>query len=100
LKIFGKAGLSKSFRILMKLYPQEHEVRAIDREYSLAWSAGVPSVTLASGQVYNCSFDTSETKKPIQDARSGNCDALGAVVVAHRLTAPDGRGSLSAGFRV
>jgi hypothetical protein len=93
-EVFGKAGLSKSFRILMKLYPQEHEVRAVDREYSVAWSAGVPSVTLTAsafrgqsqkiefgkaygftetlspGQIYNYRFDTSEIKKPVQEAVS------------------------------
>jgi hypothetical protein len=91
-EIFAKAGLTKTFSIFMKLHPEEHEVRAVDREYSISWSAGLPTLTLAvsafrgqtqsiefgkgyaftetfaPGQVYNYRFDTSEIKKPIQDA--------------------------------
>jgi hypothetical protein len=91
-EIFAKAGLTKTFKIYMKLHPEEHEVRAVDREYAVSWSAGLPSVTLAvsafrgqsqsiefgkayaftetlaPGQVYNYHFDTREIKKPIQEA--------------------------------
>lgn len=91
-EIFAKAGLSKTFRILMKLHPENHEVRAVDHEYSVSWEAGVPGLklamsasrgqvqsfefgrgyafteTLAPGQVYNYRFDTGEIKKPIQEA--------------------------------
>jgi hypothetical protein len=91
-EIFAKAGLTKSFKIYMKLHPEKHEVRASDREYTVSWSAGLPTVavavsafrgqsqkiefgkayafteTLAPGQVYNYHFDTSEIKKPIQEA--------------------------------
>jgi hypothetical protein len=91
-EIFAKAGLTKTFNIFMKLHPEEHEVRAVDREYTVSWSAGLPTVklavsafrgqtqsiefgkayafteTLAPGQVYNYHFDTREIKKPIQEA--------------------------------
>jgi hypothetical protein len=91
-EIFSKAGLSKVFRIYLKLDPEKHEVRASDREYTLQWSAGVPKLsvavsafkgqvqevefgkayafteTLAPGQVYNYRFNTKELKQPIQDA--------------------------------
>jgi hypothetical protein len=91
-EIFAKAGLSKVFKIYLKLDAKTHEVRTMDREYSLAWSAGVPQLsvavsafkgqmqsvefgtayafteTLAPGQVYNYRFDTREIKKPIQEA--------------------------------
>ena len=91
-EIFAKAGLTKTFNIFMKLHPEDHEVRAVDREYTVSWSAGLPTVklavsafrgqiqskefgkayafteTLAPGQVYNYRFDTSEIKKPIQEA--------------------------------
>lgn len=91
-EIFAKAGLSKVFKIYMKLDPKAHEVRAMDREYSIEWSAGVPKLsvsvtafkgqshsvefgaayafteTLAPGRVYKYRFDTRELKKPIQDA--------------------------------
>jgi hypothetical protein len=76
----------------MRLHPENHEVQAVDREYTVSWSAGLPTVklavsafrgqiqskefgkayafteTLAPGQVYNYRFDTSEIKKPMQEA--------------------------------
>ena len=94
-EVFSKAGLSKTFRIYLKLDPAKHEVRAVDREYTLEWSAGVPKLsvavssfrgqkqeiefgtayafteTLAPGQVYNYRFSTKEIKQPIQDAVTG-----------------------------
>jgi hypothetical protein len=94
-EIFAKAGLTKVFKIYLKLDPEAHEVRAMDREYSVSWKAGVPTLsiaasafkgqkqsiefgkgyafteTLAPGQVYNYRFDTREIKKPIQDAVTG-----------------------------
>ena len=90
--IFEKAGFKKTFRILMKLDPEKHEVRAQDREMEVSWSAGVPRLSiavsgfkgqtqevsfgtqyafteeLAPGQVYKYRFDTREIKKPLQDA--------------------------------
>jgi hypothetical protein len=90
-EVFAKAGLSKVFKIYLKLDPNTHEVRAMDREYTVSWSAGVPKLsvavsafkgqtqsvefgkayafteTLSPGQVYNYRFDTREIKKPIQD---------------------------------
>jgi hypothetical protein len=94
-EIFAKAGLTKTFRIFMKLHPEEHEVRAVDREHTVSWSAGLPTVklavsafrgqvqsvefgkayafteTFAPGQVYNYHFDTREIKKPLQEAVTG-----------------------------
>ncbi len=91
-EIFAKAGLSKVFRIYLKLDETNHAVRASDREYSVSWSAGVPSLSLSvtafkgqqqsiqfgtayafteelePGQVYNYRFDTREIKGPIQEA--------------------------------
>ena len=91
-EVFAKAGLSRVFRIYLKLDPSKHEVRASDREYTLEWRAGVPSLsitvsafrgqkqeiqfgtayafteTLAPGQVYNYRFSTNELKTPLQDA--------------------------------
>jgi hypothetical protein len=90
-EIFAKANLTKVFRIYLKLDPARREVRAMDREYTLQWRAGVPSLsveasffkgqkssisfgtgyafteTLAPGQVYKYKFNTKELKKPIQD---------------------------------
>ena len=91
-EIFGKAGLSKVFRIYLRLDPAAHEVRAMDREYTVKWAAGMPTLsigasafkgqkqeiefgkgyafteTLAPGQVYNYRFNTKELKQPIQAA--------------------------------
>src|ERR1700674_5462403 len=46
-EIFAKAGLTKTFRIFMKFHPEDHEVRAVDREHTVSWSAGLPTVKLA-----------------------------------------------------
>ena len=43
--IFEKAGYKKTFRILMKLDPVKHEVRALDKEFEVEWSAGVPRIS-------------------------------------------------------
>jgi hypothetical protein len=67
----------------------------VDREQTVSWSAGLPTVklavssfrgqtqsiefgkayafteTLAPGQVYNYHFDTREIKKPLQEAVTG-----------------------------
>jgi hypothetical protein len=91
-EIFAKAGLEKVFRIYLKFDPATHQVRAMDREYTVDWSAGVPQISLAAnsfmgqktsiefgkayaftetpapGQVYNYRFDTREIKTPVQDA--------------------------------
>ncbi len=90
--IFEKAGYKKTFRILMKLDPQKHEVRAQDRELEVEWSAGVPRLSVrasgfrgqtqevsfgtqyayteeaGAGQVYKYRFNTKEIKGPLQDA--------------------------------
>ncbi len=91
-EIFAKAGLTKVFRIHMKLDAARREVRAQDQEFTVSWKAGVPSLSfaastfrgqqssisfgtayaftedLAPGQVYKYRFSTNEIKKPIQDA--------------------------------
>jgi len=91
-EIFAKANLTKVFRIYMKFDETKHEVRAKDEEFTLEWRAGVPSLSVSAskfsgqktsmefgtayafteefkpGQVYNYRFNTSEIKKPIQEA--------------------------------
>jgi outer membrane protein TolC len=95
-EIFAKAGLERVFRIRMKLNPARTEVRAVDEEYSVAWQAGVPTLSLAAsafrgqkseisfgtayafteelrpGQVYNYRFNTGEMKTPLQKAVTGH----------------------------
>ena len=91
-EIFAKAGLSKAFKIYLKLDENTHEVRAMDRELTIEWRAGVPSVSfsvsafkgqqqsiefgqawgftekLTTGEIYNYRFSTKELKQPIQNA--------------------------------
>ena len=91
-EIFAKANLTRVFRIYMKFDEAKHEVRAKDEEFTLEWRAGVPSLSVSAskfsgqktsiefgtayafteefkpGQVYNYRFNTSEIKKPIQEA--------------------------------
>ncbi len=91
-EIFAKAGLSKAFKIYLKLDESTHEVRAMDREITIEWRAGVPSVSFAvstfkgqqqsvefgkawgftekltTGEIYNYRFSTKELKEPIQAA--------------------------------
>ncbi len=90
--IFEKAGYKKTFRILMKLDPEKHEVHALDKELEVEWSAGIPKLSIKAsafrgqkqeisfgagyafteeagpGQVYNYRFSTKELKTPLQDA--------------------------------
>lgn len=94
-EIFAKAGVSNVFRIYLKFKPRKYEVRALDKEYTVTWTAGVPKLsasgeyfrgqkcslssawgfgfkeTLEPGVVYSYQFNTKEIKKPIQDAVTG-----------------------------
>jgi hypothetical protein len=96
-ELFAKAGLTKVFKLLMKLDETKGEVRAVDQEWSVEWRAGVPSLslspeafrgqkvevsfgtafafkeTLEYGQVYDYRFRTSEIKDQLQEevARNG-----------------------------
>lgn len=91
-EIFAKAGLTRVFRIFLKVDEENRHIRAQDREYEIEWRAGVPSLSLAArgfkgqkwsteyeasygitedfsiGVQYKYFFKTSEIKKPIQDA--------------------------------
>jgi hypothetical protein len=91
-EIFAKAGLTKVFRIYLKLDEAAKQVKAQDREYEVSWRAGVPTMSLAVssfkgqtksiefgasygftedltvGQQYKYFFKTDEIKKPVQEA--------------------------------
>jgi hypothetical protein len=91
-EIFAKAGLDKSHTIYLRLDDGKHEARALEESSTVAWTAGVPRLsisiertrgrTLGSkefgagyafkgvnpldfGQVYNYRFNVSEMKDPI-----------------------------------
>ena len=91
-EIFAKAGVKDVFQILMRIDDAKGEVRAVDREFTVEWKAGVPSLSVAAtafrgqqvevkfgqaygftekgtlGEIYNYRFNTAEIKKPIQAA--------------------------------
>lgn len=91
-EIFAKASLTKVFQIQLRLDAENAEVRAVDREWSVEWRAGVPTLSASVeafrgqkteisfgtayafteqgpfGEVYNYRFRTSELKDPLADA--------------------------------
>jgi hypothetical protein len=91
-EIFTKAGMQKTFRVLLKFDQVSGEVRALDQEWQVEWRAGVPQLTvkteafrgrkwemsfesvtafredLSYGKVYHYAFKSSEIKKPLQTA--------------------------------
>ena len=91
-EIFAKAGLEKVFRIHLRFDEDAHVVRTKDHQYSLSWSAGIPTLKISTssfsgqkqsvqfgtayafteelrpGQVYGYRFSTGEMKRPIQYA--------------------------------
>lgn len=91
-EIFAKAGLQDSFKVYLKLHPENNEVRALDKRFKVEWRAGVPTVNLSAslelgqqtsfsmgsayaftedlgyGQVYNYRFNSQELKGPLQKA--------------------------------
>ncbi|WP_158815817.1 hypothetical protein [Methylocapsa sp. S129] len=95
-EIFAKANLEKAFKVLMRLDEAAHEVRAVDQEWSVAWRAGTPNLSLAAsafrgqqtsiefgqaygftekfgvGEIYNYRFSTKELKEPLQKAIAAN----------------------------
>lgn len=94
-QIFAKAGLKKTFKVLLWFDEIKHEVRAVDQEFSVAWEAGVPRIgaavsafrgqkfessfgqayafteDLGYGQVYKYRFNTQELKEPLQQVITG-----------------------------
>jgi hypothetical protein len=92
---FAKAGMTKVFKILMRLDADARTVRAVDQEWSVEWRAGVPTLALAAqafrgqkfemsggvsygfkdkggfGKVYGYQFSTGEMKTPLQNATTG-----------------------------
>jgi hypothetical protein len=94
-EIFAKAGLSKAFKVLMRIDPSKGEVRAVDQQWSVEWVAGVPNLSLSVGgsrgqktevswgtayafteqgeygQVYKYNFSSRELKLPLREAVTG-----------------------------
>jgi hypothetical protein len=89
-EFFAKAGIKRLFKVLMRFDEQNGEVRSVDQEWSVEWSAGIPTIALAAsafrgqtveksfgksygfredgsfGAIYDYSFDTAAIKTPLQ----------------------------------
>lgn len=97
-EIFAKAGLEKGAQVCLRLDDAAGEVRAVQRDYTVEWRAGVPSMSFSAeafrgrkvevsfgqgyafreedlgyGKVYDYRFKTAELVGPLQDvaARMG-----------------------------
>jgi hypothetical protein len=91
-EIFAKAGLRKGVQVLLRLDEASGEVRAVDRDYTVEWRAGVPHLAFSAegfrgqkiemsfgtgyafreedlrfGKVYEYRFNTRELKAPLQE---------------------------------
>jgi len=89
--IFDKQKLESVFKIFLKFDAEHGEVRALDKEYTVNWKAGVPTLGEVSafrgqktevsfgigygfiekgkfGEVYNYRFSTTEMKTPVKQA--------------------------------
>ena len=91
-EIFAKAGLEKVHQVLMKFDADRGEVRAVDRDWTIEWSAGVPRLIataeafrgqkvevsfgtayafreedLTYGKIYEYRFNTQELKGPLRE---------------------------------
>ena len=92
-EIFAKAGLERTFKVLMRFDEAKGEVRAVDQEWCVEWRAGIPSLSLSAGafrgqkvemsfgsayafreedlrfgKVYEYRFNTKELKTPLIEA--------------------------------
>ena len=64
---FAKAGITRIFKILMRLDADALTLRAVDQEWSVEWRAGTPKLSLAAqafrGQKQEISFGASYSIK-------------------------------------
>lgn len=90
-QVFAKAGLTKVFRVSMRLDPENSKVRAVDESWEVKWARGpLPQLVKSKsrgrkaesswssgyaftekgefGEVYRYRFSTGELKKPLQKA--------------------------------
>ena len=91
-EIFAKAGLEKVHQVLMKFDESNGEIRSVDKDWTVEWSAGTPRLTataeafrgqkvevsfgtayafreedLTYGKVYEYRFNTQELKGPLRE---------------------------------
>lgn len=59
-EIFAKAGLTKTFKVLMRFNRDDLQVRTKDQQWDVTWQAGVPTLALSAqtqkGQINQVSF--------------------------------------------
>ena len=89
-EFFAKAGIKRLFKMLMRFDEANGELRSVDQEWSVEWSAGIPTIALAAsafrgqtaeksfgksygfredgsfGAIYEYAFDTTAIKTPLQ----------------------------------
>jgi|SRR5262252_665301 len=68
-EMFAREGLDKTFKILMRLDADKHEVRAVEERWSVEWRAGVPRLSLLPGM-----FRWRKTEIPIPLTKYGTFD--------------------------
>ncbi|MCX3061279.1 hypothetical protein [Streptomyces beihaiensis] len=92
---FARSQVSRTFQVRMRLAPDQHEVRAVDQEFDVTWSAGAPTLSVVAraqrGQVRTVSvrrtvggdgtgaggtdsfrFDSDDLKRPLQETVLGS----------------------------
>jgi hypothetical protein len=68
-EMFAREGLDKTFKILMRLDADKHEVRAVEEAWSVEWRAGVPRLAPSPGM-----FRWRKTEIPIPLTLYGTFD--------------------------
>lgn len=95
-EVFAKASLTKVSQTLLKFDDVAGEVRSVDRDWTVEWRAGVPTIAISAeafrgqktevsfgtayaftedggyGQVYNYRFNSKEMKAPLQKTTSAS----------------------------
>ena len=69
-EIFAKAGLRKGAQVLLRLDEASGEVRAVDRDYTVEWRAGVPRLAF-SADVFPRPEDRDELRHRLRLPRGG-----------------------------
>jgi hypothetical protein len=94
--LFSNGGVTKTYKILMRLDPKRAEVRSIDEEWSVSWNNGIPDLSRSKaqakgqldenvhafqygfdehghwGKLYDYSYRTKDLKEPLREAATGS----------------------------
>jgi len=73
-EVFAKVGLTKAFRIFLRLDESLKQVRAQDREYAVSWRLGVPTLSFSAswfrGQTTSLELVTGSIKTSLLVSRT------------------------------